>query len=246
MNFKTLLNELRAAFRPDSLKQNRHRILPMLTVFPFLAALFGSWFLAGAFTLGCIFLMDLALRRYLNALAVRMEVKNSATWDVEVNKVKVGTITDAEYAAIRYRVFSDARPYYAQGRNVLRVTLNLFDYCYRAIPLGVFWVAVGLAVFAPDTFSETVSAIKHATSSELSQAASEAGRLLALTMVLVLVFFGAFGLSRFGFVNRFGDAIATIMRQRLAVPAEGVIVLSRWTPTGPMLTDEAASLRKRN
>lgn len=246
MSFKTLLNDLRGAFRPDSLKQNRYRILPMLTVYPLLGALFGNWFLAGAFTLGCIFLMDFTLRRYLNALMVRIEANNSPAWDVQVNQVKVGTITDAEYAAIRYRVFSDARPYCAQGMNVLRVTLNSFDYFYRAIPVGVFWVAVGFAVFAPDAFRDSISAIQHATSSELSQAVSVAVRLLVLTMVLVVVFYWAFGLSRLGFVNRFDDAIATLVRQRCAVPAEGTIVLSRWTPSGSVSTHEAAFLRKRN
>lgn len=246
MNFKALLNKLRAAFRLASLKQNRHRILAMLTVYPLLAVLFGSWFQAGAFTLGGIFLMDFTLRRYLNALTVRIAANNSPMWDVHVNQVKVGAITDAEYAAIRYRVFSDARHYYAQAMNALRVTFNAFDYCYRAIPLGVFWATAGLAVFAPDIFRETVAAIQHATSSDISQAVSAAGSLLVLTMVFVVGFYWAFGLSRMGFVNRFDEAIAAAVRQRCSVAAEGAIVLSRWAPDALVSPDESAFLRKHN
>lgn len=249
MNYKTLLHEIQAAFRLESLKRNRHRIvaiLAMLAVTPLLAALFGSWFQAGAVTIGGIYLADHSLRRYLASLAARMDAQSSPTWDVEVNQVKVGTITDAEYAAIRHCVFSDQRVYYAQAMNVFRVALNAFNYCYQAIPLGVFWVAAVLAIFTPNTLTEMVTAIQQATPSELKQTASMAGNLIALTMLLVVGIHWAFGISRFGFVNRFGEAVATVVRQKLSVAAEGAMVLTRWTSEGPLFNDETVFLRKRN
>jgi hypothetical protein len=246
MNLKTLLHNLSVAFKLESLKRNHHRILAMLTVYPLIAALFGSWFDALVFTLGCIALVDFILRHYLNALAARIEAKNSPTWDVEVNQVKVGAITDSEYAAIRHRVFSNGYLYYTQAMNIFRVAINSFDYCYRAIPLCVFWIVIALAVFSPDSLTETVAAIQHATASEIKQAVSTAGRLLILTMVLTGGFHWVLGLSHFGYINRFDEAVATNVRQHCSVAAEGLIVLSRWTSDGPVFNNETAFLRNRN
>lgn len=242
MNFRRLLDEIGNTFRPEKLKRNLHRMLPMLTVYPLLAAFMGSWLQAGAVTIGCIFLVDYTLRRYIGTLESRIAANTGPTRDVAVNQVKVGTITDADYAAIRLRVFSDARPYYSQALNIFRVAFKSLDYCYRAIPLALFWMAVALAVIAPDTFGETVSAFQNANATEVKQALGVAGSLLAFTMAMVVMVHWALGLSRFGFVNCFEEAVGTAVRQHCAVAADGSIVLSRLTSEGPVFCDEVKCL----
>jgi hypothetical protein len=242
MNFRRLLDEIGNPLRPENLKRNRHRILPMLTVYPLLAAFMGSWLHAGAVTIGCIFLVDYTLQRYIGTLESRIAAHTGPTWDVAVSSVKVGTITDADYAAIRLSVFSDARPYYSQAINLSRVAYNSLTYCYQAFPLALFWMAVALAVIAPDTFGETVSAFQHANATEVKHALGEVASLVALTMAMVVIVQCALGLSRFGFINCFEEAVGTAVRQHCAVAAEGSIVLLRWTSEGPVFCDEVKCL----
>lgn len=244
MTSSELLRELADTFSPANLKRNRHRLLAMWTMYPLLAAMLGSWVQAGAIALVCTFLADALLRRYLGSLETRKAADNGPAWDVEVNQVKVGTIADSDYAAIRLRVFDDARTYYAQALNILRVAFSALDYCYRAMPLAAFWAAVALFFLAPDTFSETVSAVQRATADELKHAVGFAGTLLSFSMILAVSVHWALGISRFGFIDRFDEAIGTAVRQHCSVAADGSVVLSRLTTEGPVFNDEGAFLRR--
>ena len=180
----------------------------------------------------------------MRALNARIEAKDGFSWDVEVNQVKVGSIQDADYALIRHRVFSDVRVYVAQVLNLFRVALNSFDYCYRAIPIGLFWVGVALAVFSPETISSMLAALQGATAESIKHAVSMAGSMLALMMILSVAFHWMFGLSRFGFINRFDEAVGTAVRKHCGVAAEGSVMLSRLVDGGPVFGDEMAFLRR--
>lgn len=162
------------------------------------------------------------------ALAARIEAKDSFAWDVEVNQVKVGSISDADYAVIRHCVFSDVRVYVAQVANLLRVALNSFDYCYRAIPLGIFWIGVALAIFSPETISSVMAALQRATDADMRSAVGTAGSMLAIMMMVSVAFHWVLGMSRFGFINRFDEAVGTAVRKHCGVAAEGSVVLYRW------------------
>jgi hypothetical protein len=167
-----------------------------------------------------------ALRsRHLDALDRRMAAVDGPVWDVELNQVKVGTISDAEYAAIRRKCFTDPRLYVAQVMNALRVILNAFDYFYRAIPLGLFWVIAALAGFSPDTIA-TVLAELHKAGPDVIQGVA---RVLVVLMFMVVAMHWVLGLSRFGFIDSFDEATGTALRKHCKVAAEGSIVLVRWT-----------------
>jgi predicted outer membrane lipoprotein len=72
---------------------------------------FLTWLLGNPFAIAFAALIVVggnALRsRHLDALDRRMAAVDGPVWDIELNQVKVGTISDAEYAAIRHKCFID-------------------------------------------------------------------------------------------------------------------------------------------
>ena len=179
---KMSVNELRTR-----LKENRYSAAAVFPLYILFSWFFDNWFAGGAFAVAIVYVVESAHARYAGALSARIETADSPTWDVEVNQVKAGTITDADYAAIRLRVFYDFRTYVSQLMNLFRVALNSFDYCYRAIPLGLFWVAVGLAVFSPEMLSSVLTAIHDGRMNDVQRSMSEAGRVLLGMMSLSVV-----------------------------------------------------------
>ncbi len=243
-SLKSLWSHARQAFTWKNLKESRYRQAAFWMTYLPLWWFFGNPYLAGPAALALLLGVDRLHAQYMRALIARIEAKDGFSWDVEVNQVKVGSILGADYALIRHRVFSDVRVYVAQVLNLLRVALNSFDYCYRAIPLGLFWVGVALAVFSPETISSVLAALQGATAESIKHTVSMAGSLLALMMILSVAFHWMFGLSRFGFINRFDEAVGTAVRKHCGVAAEGSVVLSRWVDGGPVFGDEMAFLRR--
>ena len=242
-SLKSLWVHARQALTWKHLKDSRYRQAAFWLSYLPLWLFFGNPYLAGPAALALLFWADRLHAQYMRALTDRIEAKGGFSWDVAVNQVKVGSILDADYALIRHRIFSDVRVYVAQVLNILRVALSSFDYCYRAIPLGLFWVGVALAVFSPETISSVLAALQGATAESIKHAVSMAGSLLALMMILSVAFHWTTGLSRFGFVNRFDEAVGIAVRKHCGVAAEGSVVLSRWGDGGPVVGDEMAFLR---
>ena len=159
----------------------------------------------------------------------------NVSWNVEINQVNVGSISDADYALIRHQVFCDWRVYLAQVVNLLSVALNSFNYCLRAIPLGLFWVGIALAIFSPETISGSLAALQYAAPSDIRHAVGAAGAMLAIIMMVMVGMHWLFGLSRFGFINRFDEAVGTAVRKHLGVAAKGDVELSRFLSVMPYL-----------
>jgi hypothetical protein len=221
----------------------RYLLLASAVLAGFLTWLLGNPFAMGAFA-GLAVVGGNALRsRYLDALDRRMAAVDGPVWDIELNQVKVGTISDAEYAAIRRKCFTDPRLYVAQVMNALRVSLNAFDYCYRAIPLGLFWVIAALAAFSPDTIATVLAELHKASPDVIQGAVANAARVLVVVMFTVVAMHWMLGLSRFGFIDRFDEAAGTALRKHCKAAAEGSIVLVRWTDGVLHFNDELAHIR---
>lgn len=243
-SLKSLWSHARQVLTWKNLKESRYRQAAFWLTYLSLWWFFGNPYLAGPAALALLLGADRLHAQYMRALNARIEAKDGFSWDVEVNQVKVGSIQDADYALIWHRVFSDVRVYVAQVLNLFRVALNSFDYCYRAIPIGLFWVGVALAVFSPETISSVLAALQGATAESIKHAVSVAGSLSALMMILSVAFHWMFGLSRFGFINRFDEAVGTAVRKHCGVAAEGSVMLSRLVDGGPVFGDEMAFLRR--
>jgi len=231
----SLWRHIRQAFTWRNLKETRYWQTAFWLLCLPLWWFFGNLYLAGSATLVLLLGADRLYAQCMRALNARIEAKDGFVWDVEVNQVKVGSIADADYARIRRRVFSDVRVYVAQVLNLLRVASNSFDYCYRAIPLGLFWIGVALAVFSPETISSVLAALQTLTAESIKQhTLSMAQSALALLMLLSVALHWMFG---FGFVNRFDEAVGTAVRKHCGVAADGSVVLSRWVDDVPVFSD---------
>lgn len=224
---KSLWVHVRQALTWKSLKDSRYRQAAFWLTYFSLWWFFGNPYFAGPAALALLLGADRLHIHYIRTLATRIEAKDGLVWDIEINQVKVGSIPDATYALIRLDVFSDERVYVAQVLNLLRVALNSFDYCFRAIPLGLFWIMAALAIFSPETISSVIAELQGATAESIRHAVPVAGSLLAMTMIMSVMIHWMFGLSRFGFINRFDEAVGTAVRKHCGVAAEGSIVLSR-------------------
>lgn len=183
-------------------------------------------------------------RKYMAALLARVESSDGPDWDVELNGVNVGKISDSDYAAIRQKVFRDGRLYVAQLLNCGRVLMRVFDSMLMTVPVLAFWGLLVVAFVSPETCTEALNELRTATPPSIAKFAS-----FLFTIMMALGLMSA-GLSasltgaRFGFVNRFGEATTGILRRRLHVAAEGDIVLVRWVDGVLHINDERATLKK--
>jgi hypothetical protein len=148
-------------------------------------------------------------------------------WNIEINQINVGTISNTEYASILRKCLTDRRLYLAQMMNILRVGLSIIGFFLKVIPLSFFWLIVALAVFSPDTIVMAFTELQKLNQDVIQVSVT---RLMLVTIILNIITVliqSAFGMSRFGFINHFGDAIDSGLRKHCNVVAAGSIVLVR-------------------
>ncbi len=164
---------------------------------------------------------------YLRSLDARIATLDWHSWEVRMNQVRVGRISDCEYAAIQRRRMTDPHLYLVQAMNVGRVLLNVFDRFYIAAPVALFWVMMALLMFSPSTITGMMTELHKASPAEIQAAALNAIMVMAALMVAVVPLLWMAGLYRFGFVNCFDEAIADDVRRFCDVAVEGDMVMIR-------------------
>jgi hypothetical protein len=164
--------------------------------------------------------------KYIESLNHRSLRPSDLLWDVEVNGVNVGVISDAEYAASRATTLGEPGRYIAQFVNLLKVASTSIDILCSAIPLGLFWCAAGLAVFSPERFSAILPA--------LQKMGPGGGAAAVRSNLLIVVFAGVFTIClgvlfgwRLGFVNRFQEDIGRKLREHCGSAADGRVTVRR-------------------
>ena len=100
------------------------------------------------------------------------------------------------------------------------------------MPLLVFWAAVALAIFSPESYTETVREFQKADPAAITSAARS---LLQLTLTVMFLAVGGMVMMgyRFGFRNHYSEAVNRMLRQQCNTPADGDVHLWR------MATDAA-------
>lgn len=170
-----------------------------------------------AFLISCaaipVFIIHL-LNHYELALTARIRAHTSQSlWQVRVNDVVVGELTDSAYASIQRAVFFDGGLYVTQLLNAGYVVLRIAAHLWLVIPLAVLWLALSSFIAAADTPTHAV--------------------LERLTLPVALVAFsvlvgGLFALTRghhFGFVNHFAETYFARLRYAVSCPTDGVVSL---------------------
>lgn len=199
-------------------KDSRYRQAAFLVLFIPLCLLFDPYFVSFISVVVITVFVN-----HLDTLSTRIVAKNSLSWDVVIDKVHVGSISDSDYAVIQKSVLSSKQVFIAQALNLLRGLFSLFNYLYLAVPLALFWMAVVILVFSPESIDALLSLenIKHIL--------PIAGLILALTVLLLVLFdLIFFRTSRFGFINCFEQSVGNEIRLRFRIVShEGSVVLTQ-------------------
>jgi len=147
-------------------------------------------------------------------------------WSVSINDVKVGAVTDAEYAAIQCLALHDGSNAVAQLLNVGKVATVIASLLLVGLTLGTVWSAFALALLEPEAHTAVVRNLLSADPANVTHAMRTLLRYCGLFLVVQVVGMAVMG-HRFGFRNHYRAAIATMLRQHFNTPADGEIRLER-------------------
>lgn len=180
---------------------------------------------------------------YVAALRKRVDSTDSVIWDVLLNDVKVGTIPDSHYAAIRLKVFTDLRNYVSQMLNLGCVAMCIANWLFIALPITVFWCVIAAVIVAPDTLAIVMNELRSATSAQLGDYARMCIWMLVFVGVLSAFVNASLTGARYGFVNRFSEDTNRSLRHRLHIAAEGDLELFGWVNGFLRVNDERDALK---
>lgn len=193
----------------------------------------GTWFGAILFglllgTVALAFVMKIS-ERYDDRIRAEMK-DDDAKWIVCVNKVKVGELTDGEFAQLQKNVLLDIRTYLGQLGNLVNGIYRAACNLVRLIPSTAFWGAVVLLAFDADSVRQALSTLHAASPAELQEYAVRAMRLLslvALTALMLGVVVGFVSANALGFESKFDlETYASVLR-KVKCAATGDVVIYR-------------------
>jgi hypothetical protein len=207
---------------------------------PMLVLLIMGFFLIGNAKFGPENLSDLAgLKAALVASAIwpylawknydlALHTPSATTYDVFVNKIFVGTLTNAEYFEIKRSAFRDPRVYIAQILNIGRIACKILDSFVVGVPVLAFWSLFCLSYFEPTMYAKAIAILQQGPVAN-SNAMESYFSILLWLCVIVLLFKTIFLLLMRmpGFENKFDQAVAKQLRHVLRVPTEGEVKMIR-------------------
>nr|WP_312130836.1 hypothetical protein [Stenotrophomonas pavanii] len=160
----------------------------------------------------------------------RVEANAPFAWDVWMNGVKIGFITDAQYAAMQREAFGDIRLVVAQALNVGRVALNIAGNIAIAVPVVVFWIIVVAMLVSPETVKELWGTLLAADLEAQMESLRYLIHLVVMSCIAATALMGAMQF-RFGFRNRYTETVAGMIRQLCNTPMEADVYLSKFEMT---------------
>lgn len=174
----------------------------------------------------------------------RIDQPNSPEWDVFMNGVKVGVISDADYARIGLVVFNDWRNYALAAGDLLKFVVSLTSSIVYAIPIAAFWACVVGIYFAPDSMQSLLAQIQVVGGKGVIEfLSSETFATLGLTIIVsVCGLMIAFGRYETGKISRFFKARNDALRWHLDIASVGDLSLVRFD-SGKKHVDDLVSMR---
>ena len=202
--------------------------LTVAQVSSYIFGIYSGWFsqfsVVVVMTAIFIAVIDYLLNRLDANYSNRIEANEAKFWDVWMNGVKVGSIADADYAMRQQLAFRDGRNALAQLLNAGRVAMNVLGKVYISVPLIMFWGALAIAAFTPESFKATVQEFQKADSEVMLSSALVLLKLVVTIASMIIGLMASFG-HRFGFTNCYSTDVSRLLRIHCNVPAEGDISL---------------------
>lgn len=199
----------------------------LMTQSPLCAAIFGGCISFAAAVLG-----GRTEREYRASLTDRAEKTEqdtdaAITWEVRMNDVIAGQISDRELADIQSNVAGDWRVWFSQLVNVLGVPVAIIDKLLVAVPAIAFWVILAFALTDPTTLIQTLTAIRNASPAGIQHAVASALTTLSVLGFMLYMFTWLLQGYTFGLRNVASDEFGQRLRRRLKISATGELQIAR-------------------
>lgn len=180
--------------------------------------------------------------RYMAALACRSKALDPVCWQVWINGVKVGQLTDAQFADICYRIMSNPETYVRQLVNLGgAITLTAYKLTTLMI-VSTVWIALAVFRWNPEAAAAVQGSLINP---------AVARQMLPLFLIVGAVLLGAYcyfggGPRRLGFVNIFRAEMGRLIRLHFRSPITEVeFVLGRYVNGSLVVNDESQYLHRR-
>jgi hypothetical protein len=147
---------------------------------------------------------------------------SAPSWDVFINDVQVGTVTEAHYRAMRGQVRRDLRNAGVQILNVFEIVAGLVRRVALGVPFAFFWLVLGTLALSPEPGEAALRRFLDNPPSAAALCLIAAAGLTFLGIVL-----SALSGDWFGFENHYTIAVAKLLRQHCNSPAQGDVRLTR-------------------
>ena len=143
-------------------------------------------------------------------------------WEVIVNGVTVGSLSENELNQIDKQVQQDKRLYLAQFVNLIYIILSAMSRAIHIAPLVVMTWAFGFACSDPDGFTTVITT---------NPAHVYIWAVLAALGASALAVFASagFGFTRLNYENKFNARKEQLIRNLLKIPVKGDMTLSKVT-----------------
>lgn len=148
-------------------------------------------------------------------------------WNVYVDDAMIGTMSGADFSALKRVAFNDSRVAVAQALNLVSVVQRILMVLIIMTPLLAFCCFFILSIFAPMSILETMQMLQSPDTTiglaALSKIVHTIG-ILICGCICGLLLTG----YRFGFRNHYKAAVTKALKRRFKVPADCDITLNRW------------------
>jgi len=180
---------------------------------------------AGALGFVVAFLTTTGRQRQRAELQARIDNPSPLQWEVVVNHVRVGALSDAHYATLERAVFDDWRLYFAQARNLVEVCGRAGVKLMFAVPVAAFWLSIAVVAFDPSSASAVIDAVRTASPAEIITAVGRYAHGVSIFVAVPMCVLALVAAPRFGYENQFQSALGAAVRCRVQAAAEGRMML---------------------
>lgn len=171
------------------------------------------------------FVTAVGRQRQRAALQSRIDKPASLQWDVVVNNVRVGALSDAHYAGLEKAVLDDWRLYGAQAFNLVRVAVRTVEMLIFAVPVTLFWLGLAIAIFDPKDAAAILQGLRTASPAEIVAAVAHWAPTWLVSVTVLMSMFALLASPRLGYENKFKAELGEAVRRRLRVAAVGRMML---------------------
>lgn len=150
-------------------------------------------------------------------------------WDVYMNDIHVGMLSDEQYQEMKRAGRKDpmnaVRQLLTLGATVLRAVAWAFRCLVRDVPVIVFWAAILLAIFSPQSYTDLPRDIDPESLRAAVKTMLRYGLLLALIPLTLSLAFSMFWLN--GPRDVYADALQARIRKHFKLTTIGQLELHR-------------------